>query len=411
MSLIQKLTLLLCLLSRVASGTDADIYSKDFAPDFIIPDRLQAGDMFPFRYKRDNTLVDNYARGVALPPELTESIALFTKESGLDDVFQQLADGMNVGEGKLMKLGGNRQWSILPPDGVYGENWPERDGRKFFWIDAANEESFEESLKVLARGNFDLVLEAMAKEFGHSGYTIGALGFICVSKIHEGDLHVDMVTDQAGVWMNLLLPIHIPDPGAHIFISSDDDVPGSKIEYSPNVGILMEADTSHATGACDYMKSETRPENEFRVTATIYVMSVNEDNIDDFASDGSTFFPPNEMAAFHWANRDRFVKRGSLKNDVGRYPMENLPLENTEYCKANKHLCDFDLTGIRQECWKTCKVFVDDEEYFTKFFPNSRNIDTARKGEGKPKMKAVVIENEGYTRSETTVACEGICET
>lgn len=335
------------------------------APDFVLPDVIEPGDLVPFRWKEDDSLMDKHGRLVGIPPGVTEELRKLTEESGLNDLFRELVDrDMKRGDGTLHTLNDGRKWSVMSPSGG-ASYWP-GDETRFFWVDAANEESFEETLRALGRGGFDTVLESMAKEYGSEGLMIGGCGFIVVHNVKGGVLHRDLDVEREASWFDLLFPLELPEAGAHLNISNREKTKVGRVDYTPNVGVLLEASTVHATGACNYAAT-----NDFRVAVSIYILDVQDDNKEDFANDDTAYFPVPFLTGWHEASRGRFLKRGSLKNDKGRLPVDNrLPPEDTAMCEQNKHMCETSLAEVRRKCWKTCQVYIDDERYFSEFFPN-----------------------------------------
>jgi len=340
--------------------------AASIAPDFVLPDVIRPGDMVPFRWKHDNSLMDEYGRLVGIPPGVTEELRKLTKESGLNDLFRELVGrDMERGDGTLHTLNDGRKWTVKSPPGGASSHWPDDEAR-FFWVDAANEESFEETLMALGRGGFDTVLESMAREYGSEGLMIGGCGFVVVHNVKRGVLHHDLDVDREASWFDLLFPLEIPEAGAHLDISNWEKTKVGRIDYTPNIGFLLESATVHATGASNYADT-----NDFRVAVSIYILDVQDDNLEDFAEDATAHFPVPFLTGWHQAGRGRFLKRGSLKNDKGRLPVENrLPPEDAAMCERNKDLCETSLIEVRRKCWKTCEVYIDDERYFSEFFPN-----------------------------------------
>jgi len=127
--------------------------------------------------------------------------------------------------------------------------------------------------------------------------------------------------------------------------------------------------TRHGTRECDH-----RHNRGVRISCSIYLSDVTEDNLEILAGDTTSIFPPTGDTAAEWVWRQRgrhWSKNGgrSLVNDIGRKPF-NVE-DNMKGCK--KELCTQEDDGgrYRNECMKTCKVFIDDDEYK----PGSERVD------------------------------------
>ena len=135
----------------------------------VLP-RLKPNELAPIVWRSDNKRADTYGRLVGLPPKLTQEIRLFCDESGLLDLFWSLAysgEPVIPDHSVIHTLRGGRKWASMTT--ASDAHW---HGSNMHWLDAADEENYEETLKVLERGGFDTVLDAIGKEFNSTGLMV-----------------------------------------------------------------------------------------------------------------------------------------------------------------------------------------------------------------------------------------------
>ena len=359
---------------------------------FVLP-RLQVNELAPIVWRSDNRRVDQYGRLVGLPPQLTQEIRAFCDEAGLIDLFWSLAyadEPVVPNQSKLHTLRNGRKWTSMTT--ATDAHW---HGSNMHWLDAADEENYEETLQVLRRGGFDTVLDAIGREFNSNGLMVAGMGFMMASYTLIGQIHADL-PHASGYWWNLVFPLVLPEKGSATLNLEDehDSSRGwSPVSYTPNIGVLMGGDTRHGTGSFDYRK-----DRGLRVAVSIYVVDVDEDNVHNVASDGTgthMFFvipfakkerlstvcrsscsPVPPLAIFptprniEWllAQKGRSWGGGnSLANDKGRKPYSFR--DDDDRCPqwAAQGKCDTDLWGVRMECLKSCKIYIEDEQYYSKY--------------------------------------------
>lgn len=333
--------------------------------DFILP-RLHPGDITPFVWKEDEKIADEHGRLIGMPPELTQEIYKFCEESGLLEQFWHLAynDSMDFDKSKILPLKGGRKWTATTPE-ITG-NWRKSD---IHWIDALDEENFEETLQVLSRGNFDTVLDAIGRDFQSDGLMVAGMGFIMTSYNSKAYIHADL-DDSGGFWWDLLFPLILPKHyKATLTIGDDeDDERRDDLPFTPNIGFLLGGDTSHATGECDFRSKE-----EIRVAVSVYIIDVNKQNVELISSDSTALFPiPNQVDWFLAQKGRLWGKGNSLKKDKGRHALtakDKAPDKCPELARQGK--CK-DLWGVRMQCLKSCGVYIDNDRYFSEFFPRTR---------------------------------------
>jgi len=234
-------------------------------------------------------------------------------------------------------------------------------------LDPADEECFESLLGVLRRGNLDVVLDQVGKAFDLNGLMVQGVGAIFLSEYQVSDnMHVDIPTSK-GSFYNIIVPVHIPIGHTAKFYVGDqeDEDRMGKVNMDPNVGIVLGGESSHGTGECSYRK-----EKEFRLSFAVYVADINEDNVELIASDSTSLWPTNGDTEWFRAQEGRLWSKDgstSLKNDKGRKPLH--VQDKHPKCSKSQHLCEKDVQGMRLLCPKTCKLYLEDDVYYSKLFP------------------------------------------
>ena len=134
------------------------------------------------------------------------------------------------------------------------------------WISPANEKTHEEYLKVLARGNFDLVLQAIGKYLGLESLAVYHLTFIGVSHSEKGFIHRDTHHTGASVY-NVIIPLLLEDDALPELAMQDwdDESRYGTLKYQVGTAAMMGDDAMHGTQACDY-----REKKGMRLAATVY---------------------------------------------------------------------------------------------------------------------------------------------
>lgn len=231
------------------------------------------------------------------------------------------------------------------------------------WLDPADEACFESLLSVLRRGGFDRVLNRVGKAFDLDGLMVQGIGAIFLSSYEESDnMHID-IPGSKGSFYNVIVPVYIPEGEKATFYLGEDDYENWGLaELKPNTGFVLGGESQHGTGECDYTEKE-----DFRLSFAVYVADINDENIDLIASDNTSLWPTGGDTDWFVAQKGRLFSRSgdaSLANDKGRKPL-NVE-DKDDDCAESKHLCETDLQGKRLRCPKTCKLYMEDEEYYAK---------------------------------------------
>ncbi|KAL7553612.1 hypothetical protein ACHAWF_018654, partial [Thalassiosira exigua] len=342
-----------------------DYLSEGEEPNFLVPASLSPGELAPLYWRDDRTAVDDdEAFAIGLPPELLEEFAKYVERNGMlrfarkmcypelnagDDKIEEFEQGVAH---KIYELEDGKTWGVMRP------HW---EGMDMMWIYPGNEECFESMLHVLRKGNFDVVMEAVADYFELDGLMIQGIGPIFVSyKDHDPDysqIHHDL-EEAKGSFYNVVVPLYIPEDGATLYVADPRRHEPLRMKY--NVGTLLGAATRHGTAECNY-----RDKQDVRLSVAIYMADVDEDNVEVVASDSTSLWPSQGDVEWFWSQRGRLWRRDgsrSLKEDVGRAPL-NVE-DYIEGCEENEEMCTSDPEGFRLECPKTCKVNMEDGEYY-----------------------------------------------
>ncbi|KAL7534680.1 LOW QUALITY PROTEIN: hypothetical protein ACHAWF_005945 [Thalassiosira exigua] len=142
--------------------------------DFVLP-TLLPGELFPMLWQEDHTRVtpQKSCSRVRLRPDSRSSVLTL--------------NGMIHSAPSLQK------WQI-----------------NIHWISSADEKTHEEYLRVLAKGNFDLVLDAIGKYLGLNDLVAYQLTFIGVSHSVRGYIYHDTHHKGASVY-NVIIPLILVD--------------------------------------------------------------------------------------------------------------------------------------------------------------------------------------------------------
>ena len=372
-----------------------DFYKVDVEPDFLIPKKLDVGEMRPILWREDLTPIDGpdgESFVIGFPPELHEEFTKYVANSGMMELAHQILykeKPLEQGDQRIYTLDDGEKWTAM----VQG-SW----GTDMVWLDPGDESCFESLLGVLRRGGFDKVLEEVGKAFDLDGLMVQGVGAIFLSEYDQTqNMHVD-IPGSRGSFYNIIVPVHIPENDVSIFKVSDiEDEYQGQIRLDPNVGIVLGGESRHGTGECHY-----RPAKDFRLSFAVYVADINERNIDMIASDSTSLWPTSGDKFFFRAQKGRLWSKDGKKNmkdDTGRLPM-NIQDNDKECATMDKSLCMTDVQGMRLNCPKTCELYLEDDVYYAKYFPKSER-------ESLPNQHPTCDSNNDPTcAKETTTATE-----
>jgi hypothetical protein len=346
-----------------------DFYSEEDEPDFLIPKNLQPGQMEPIRWREDFSPVDGpdgETFVIGFPKELHEEFTKYIANNGMMSLAKQILykdAKFKAREQRIYTLDDGEKWTAM----IQGA-W----NNDMIWLDPGDESAFESLLGVLRRGGFDTVLEQVGKAFDLDGLMVQGVGAIFISENKKTDnMHSD-IPGSRGSFYNIIVPVHIPEGEVSLFKVCDkgDEEGQGSLRLDPNVGVILGGESVHGTGECNY-----RDKEDFRLSFAIYVADINDQNVELIASDSTSLWPTEGDTFWFEAQKGRLWTRDgthSLKNDKGRLPM-NIQDSLPECATMDKEICMTDLKGMRLECPKTCELYLEDDVYFAKYFPDSLN--------------------------------------
>ena len=334
-----------------------DFRPMEDEPDFLIPRKLNPGEMVPIRWRQTLNPVDGEdgeSFVIGFPPELHKEFVSYVEKSGMMKVAQKILyeeEALVPGEHRIYNLDDGHKWGAM----IQG-SW----NTDMVWLDPADEECFESLLSVLRRGGFDKVLDPIGKAFDLEGLMIQGVGAIFLSQYQFSDnMHID-IPGSKGSFYNIIVPVHIPvNDTAGFYVSDFEDDEGKGITIlDPNVGVILGGQSSHGTGECNY-----RAKRDFRLSFAIYVADINDENVDLIASDSTSLWPTEGDTEWFVAQRGRLWSKDgsrSLKDDKGRMSMN--VVDRVDGCTVQH--CESDAAGKRRQCPKTCRLYLNDDEYY-----------------------------------------------
>jgi len=274
------------------------------AGDFVYVENIQPAQIEPIRWAGNpSEIVTDYAFQVGLPPELMPTLLQYCDEMGITQAFEDLVihdkplhPGKDVGL-KLKDL----NWYVQRP----AKHWKSN----MHWISPLDKESQDDYLKVLSKGGFDKILQAIGERFNLEGLVAYHITFIGVSHCDEGYDHYDF-TETGGRGFNVIIPLILADnyTTPELDISNDQIVGSYKYQYG--AASMLGDEAYHATAAVDYRASK-----QMRVAATVYVADIQQSNIDTIMEDYTQKYPLKgdyefllSLAGTHWKRDDASVR-------------------------------------------------------------------------------------------------------
>eukprot|EP00984_Skeletonema_dohrnii_P016714 scaffold7470_cov84-Skeletonema_dohrnii-CCMP3373.AAC.5 len=295
------------LISSAASPAEAEENENAFATPTL---PLTPGQVSPLRWSNDNTVVQQYGSRVGLPPQLIPTLTSYAQQMGLLDIMKNM-----LYENPLQPGDDARWFSFQSPyqtttkggsnEGIRNFTWnverPESHWKSdMHWFNTADELAHEDSLRALAKGGFDQVLQGIGAMYGLDTLHVDSVGFVAVTNCERGFMHHDW-ENVDGRAFNFLFGIHSPvDSGAELYVENDEERRG-ELQYGSNHGILVGDGTRHGTKECDH-----RSHREVRITCSVYLADVTDDNLVVIAGDSTSIFPPTgDVGAEYVLGRER----------------------------------------------------------------------------------------------------------
>ena len=340
----------------------------DKQPNFMLPAVIPPGKVETILWRDTMKVVtDDEIFAVGLPPELLQEFRQYFDRNGISKVVEQLLyDENNTSEPgqpkhtkknkaeeerKTWTLDDGKKWSVKRAD-----HWKS----DMVWFDPVDEECYESVRSILRRGNFDVVVEGIRKQLNltnEGDLVVHGLGAILVSHFthspSNGHLHRD-IPDTRGAFYNILVPIYLPEKDyASLYIGGTDGR-CSPINLQYNVATVIGSDSYHGTGDCDF-----RENGEFRLSMSIWVSEMTEENIQVISDDGLSPWPMPDDKDWY---RAQIGRRLTTATDKGRAP-SYVVRDKRDDCEKVKDHCDSDLWGVRAQCPLTCRAYMEDRSY------------------------------------------------
>lgn len=139
---------------------------------------------------------------MGLPPQLIPTLRSYAEDMGLLDIMTNMLyeDPLPPGGSRFFTFNSPYQREQLQQqqkqDGTmiselrnftWNVERPEKKWKSdMHWFNTADELSHEDALRALAKGGFDLVLEAIGKEFGLDHLHVDSVGFVAVTNCDRG---------------------------------------------------------------------------------------------------------------------------------------------------------------------------------------------------------------------------------
>ena len=373
------------LCTRCRTGwSECRIYEDDIeVPGHFMSPKLHPGEIFPIIWRGydddddgigdedDNedddedddvspaTVATPYAFQVGLPPELTNELLAYCDRIGITDELRKLTgeNPLPVEENIVHKfhlMADGKDWYVQRPPLKWTSN--------MHWISPADESTHEEYLRVLKRGNFDIVLDAIGKHLGLVSLVAYHLTFIGVSYSEKGFIHYDSINTGASVY-NIIIPLILEDdatPELALVVDEDGDRPRrhGALKYKLGTAAMMGDEAYHGTEACDYRESKG-----MRLAATVYIADISEKNAENIARQTLTqIFPLADAkwliaeAGRHWV-ADNYHGKEDLPQNKGREYFEFSDLLPDCAARANEGKCISDIKVTRAKCLRSCGIY------------------------------------------------------
>ncbi|KAL7543508.1 hypothetical protein ACHAXR_012794 [Thalassiosira sp. AJA248-18] len=341
-------------------------YEKDHDPaieELAMPP-IKPGELQEYKWANGDSYDGTSAR-IGIPPKLSETIRNYVKKLGIWDlmIHTMKDDPMPKNSTRFYTMaspyedGKKFTWSAKRPDNFYGSD------SNMHWFDVADEAAHEESLRVLAEGGFDVVLNAIGKYLGMEHIASFGIGLLAVSKADKGYVHVDFSHSGKRAF-NFLINLQTPGDDPELTVIEEDELGNRRrgqVKYAPEFGVLNGDDAMHATNECNH-----RASGGVRITASIFLAELQEESLHQVAEHDKYYFPFGNMD-WIWAQRGRHWNKAgtaSLTGDKGRVSFvaedemegcEEKVGEKKEKCLVHGH--------ERMLCYKTCGAFISDDKY------------------------------------------------
>jgi hypothetical protein len=237
-------------------------------------------------------------------------------------------------------------------------------------LSPADERAHEGALRALAAGGFDAALAGLGHALGLDGLAVVGVTFAGASHGEE-DRAGGAAVDTRGGAFRVVIPLAFEEDAPPEVVLWDDGEgegeedggdappPRGEIKYRRGTGIVLGDGAAHGATAFDL-----RARTGLRLAAIVDVAEVWRGNVHGVAramAAARGAFPPRDAAeAWLLAQEARHWRREGggqgLAGDVGRRPF----VVEDYVAGCTEEDC---VTGDRNSCLRTCRVFMHDSEY------------------------------------------------
>lgn len=266
------------------------------------PGPTEPGEVSPLQWK-DGVSIDPYSFRVGIPDSLTKALQDYCKDMGLTKLFHEL-----MGPGRL----DTDSWDYAE---IQGFNWYlQRPKEEYYttahWLNPTDEDALQQFLRVLGDGGFDRVLDGIGRHFDLDGLVCYSVGFLVLDQCRDSVAHYDFKRIN-GKGFNIFFPITLPEDSlnaTHFVRARNDPNLAAKVKYEYNTAIGVGDFSRHAPGDMDY-----RDTGEMVVLATLYIVDVNDVNVENFLKEMTDPFPPKKADYFLDRRGIHWTKDGSTR--------------------------------------------------------------------------------------------------
>ena len=342
---------------------DEAVYAEYVHDTILPPNQVQH-----FQWKSDNSIMDPYAARIGLSPKLVATIDKFAQDLSLysliHDILYQAPCNSDGGRFYQQVLGDNNAtnanttttllWSVQRPGDYFQSD--------MHWLSAGDELTHEYSIRMLWKGGFYSILQAIGDYFQLESLAIQGVGFLAVTYANQGGIHYDF-KDVQGKAFNVLIPLVLPqnntDPEFKIM---DKNEVYAAIKFHSSEAVLVGDTTWHGTRDCDFTLTQ-----EMRVMLSIYIADLQEDNVEIISEDRTAIFPVPGVVDWLWAQRGRHWRKDGTTDgvDLGRRPFraKDRLSECREMAERGDCKSGSDPFWTRKMCPTSCHVYVDHDDY------------------------------------------------
>lgn len=270
------------------------------------------------------SIVAPYSAHVRIPWTVTEGIRMYCHESGVFELFQELlmTTGTNElapGTNRTVQLDGVDWYVKRPSNDKEQESLPPSTTtllpvcNNLHWLAASDEASRARLISVLAKTDFDQVLDGLGHFFELDGIDIYSLGFVAATHSVESAAMTPVFSDTWGKAFHMLIPVQVKQGSRpQVVVEASNGSTVAKIQYEYGVALVFGDDTKHGTGTFDFRDSP----GEINIALSIYLSDTNEENVAAIVQSGGHDqkpLPP-EASQYLLQHRGRHWKKdGSVR--------------------------------------------------------------------------------------------------